>query len=139
MGNGPGLKDKTVVIDIETGGLDDDFIHSSTPPFTLDQLENAAAQAAANFGRPTMIFGNVTVLQSFFNGSYLSNPQFEGTEWAHMYKLTKRQEAFAKLQVFLVKIGLQRHLEDEEARRADCDLAVKRLKRAKWARYQKKA
>ena len=67
------------------------------------------------------------------------NSQYVGTEWAHYNRLTKREEAFAKLQVFLIKIGLQKHLEDEDERRADCRLAEKRLKRAKWARYQKKA
>lgn len=126
MGNGSGLG-KTISIDIETSGL------------TQDDIENAAAAAIANHGQATQIF---MPLQSFFmmTGKHiLSQPQYEGTEWQHMYKMTKREHAFAKLQVFLTKIGLQKHLQDDDERRADCYLAQKRLKRAKWARYQKKA
>ena len=131
MGNGSGLK--TIGLDFETVGLD---TQGST--LSLQDLEDAVAKASAAFGQPNQIF---MPLQSFFmmNGTtYYPNPQYVGTEWAHINRPTKREHAFAKLQTFLVKMGLQKHLQDEDERRADYRVAEKRLKRAKWARYQQK-
>lgn len=121
MGNGKGV----ISVDIETTGL------------SLKDIEDAAAKSAASFGQASQIFAP---LQSFFmfqGTAWAANPQYTGTEWMYYNRITKREHAFAKLQCFLLKFGLQKHLEDDDARRADANLAAKRLKRAKWARYQK--
>lgn len=70
--------------------------------------------------------------------TYYVNPQYAGTEWALLSRMSKREHAFAKLQVFLIKFGLQKLLEDGDVRRTDAYLCIKRLKRAKWARCQQR-
>lgn len=102
---------------------------------TVDMIENAAIAAASNFGQPNHIFLPINVLSSM---GWSNHPEYEGTEWEHYARITKREHAFAKLQCFLLKFGLQKHLDEPDDRRADAQLATKRLKRAKWARYQQK-
>lgn len=121
MGNGKGV----ISVDYETS------------PLSMDDIENAAAKAAANFGHANTMFIPMNPILIFQGTAWVANPQYTGTEWMHYNRISKREHAFAKLQCFLLKFGLQKHLEDDDARRADANLAAKRLKRAKWARYQK--
>lgn len=112
MGNGNGLGDE------------DDLIHPATPAFTQQQLEDAVAKSVANFGRPHILLASPL----FFD--------YEKTPWKSCWHLTKREKVVSKLQVFLFDLNILNKWEKE-----DIDTLVsisrKRLKRAKWARYQK--
>ena len=114
-------------------GVDDDLIGGA---ITLDMLKKAVEQSAANFGKPNQIFINASMINHM--GSWENYPEYHGTEWAHYGRMSKREHAFAKLQVFLIKFGLQEHLEDPDARRADSEMASKRLRRSRAYRYQQR-
>jgi hypothetical protein len=135
MGNGPGIKDKTLLFDIETGGIDD-FIHPSTPPLSLDQLEKAAQVAMSNFGMPTQIM----VPPKFFMMSgivFEVNPEYRGTPWASTARMTKREHAVAGLHTTLKKLGVFKKLSEDNLEEIK-NKSIRRLKRARWARYQQK-
>lgn len=122
MGNGPGLKSKTVSIDIETSPLDPTMI------------QNAAAKAAASFGAPTQIF----MPPQFFMMSGLVfeiNPQYHGTPWASTSRMTKREHAVAGLHTTLSKLGVFKKLSEDNLEDIKAT-TIKRLKKVKWARYQ---
>lgn len=100
----------------------------------VDDLQKALSVSQSNFGSPNRVLFAPLNFQSI----YLEiNPQYAGTEWAYISRLSRREHAFAKLQSFLLKFNLQKHLEDEDARHSDWRFAIKRLKQAKWARYKK--
>ena len=130
MGNGKGL---------ELTGAPADLSGAAITPQDVADLNKALTANQNNFGAPTVLFSPAN-LKSFFQmtGFYIQpNPQYNGTEWAYLSRVTPREHAFAKLQCFLLKFKLQKHLEDEDERRADSGLAIKRLKHAKWARYKR--
>jgi hypothetical protein len=91
-------------------------------------LEDMVSQSLANFGKPTIL----TPMNMSHMGWY-PNPEYSGTSWEDQYRMSKREHAFARLHVFLWKLKVL----PNEGNRELHQLAVKRLKRAKWARYQK--
>lgn len=102
-------------------------VHSVGGALTIEMIEQAVQASINNFRpHPLMMYGTP------YNIRY---PEFNGTEWAYKFKLTRREKAFAKIQSFLVKLDMQKHLQDGDERREDCLYAQKRLLRAKWARY----
>lgn len=137
MGNGPRLDiDDVLSVDIETRSLQDEV---DSGALTLDMLEKAALAATKNFGKPQQLIFPMGAGTTIFRGALLHwdiHPEFAGTGWAAKSRLSKRERAFAHLQVFLIKFGLQKHLQDDNLRKADFEYAEKRLKRAKWAKYQ---
>lgn len=113
MGNG-----SRIIVDIESSSL------------TQDDLEKAAQVALNNFGRNPIIMipaGMITTMP------WQAHPQYAETPWAHKDRLTKREHAVAKLHTILTKLKVLSFKEEEfyEIRK----LSIKRLKRARWARY----
>ncbi len=138
MGNGSRLDidDVLLSVDIETRGIQDQV---DSGVLTLDMLEKAAQSAINNFGKPQQLIYPMGMGKTIFNSGLLHwdiHPEFAGTGWAAKSRLSKRERAFAHLQVFLIKFGLQKHLQNEDERKVDCERVQKRLKRAKWAKYQ---
>lgn len=128
MGNGSGLKtfkgygsDESVTIDAEDGVL------------TEKVLEDALSRAVANSG---LTQRNPIIMSPQWAASmgWHAHPQFAGTSWEDQYGMTKRERKFAQLHVFIFKLGV---LPPGQINNDIHDVAVKRLKRAKWARYQK--
>lgn len=107
---------------------------------TEDDLNNMIGSSVTNFGSPNTILVSPQVAKTFYQrtGFYVQpNPQYNGTEWAYLARLTKREHAIAKLQCFLMKFKLQKHLEDEEERRKEAYAFINKLKTAKWATYKR--
>lgn len=130
MGNGPGLKEE-VVVDLEA---DDLFIHESTPPLSIDQIQKAAQAALSNFGTAPQFF----MSPQFFMMSgtvFEMNPQYHGTPWASTSRMTKREHAVAGLHTTLFKLGVFKKLSEDNLEEIKAK-TIKRLKRVKWARYQ---
>ncbi len=102
---------------------------------TLTQsiLEAAAISAQANFGAANTIFLSPQMM-SAFGGTWVCHPEFSPTPWSSKDRLSKREIRVATLQTFLDKLHV---IKGEELHQEIYDVAVKRLKRAKWARYQK--
>jgi len=99
-------------------------------------IEAAAQSAASNFGKPSHIMMSPQNMGAFMGtfSNITFNPEFEGTGWDNKWRLTKRERKFAQVHVFLKKL---RVLPNDDAFNTEIkDLAVKRLKRARWARYQ---
>lgn len=119
MGNGPGIG-KTL---------------------SVQDIEDAAAQAIANFGKPNFIMMPLQAVQAY---SHIMNfdmhPEYAGTPWASMGKLSKREQRVAAVHTILKKLGALKNISEEEFNTIRHH-SVKRLKRAKWARYhqQKKS
>lgn len=113
---------KKITVDTETQSLDD--IADST--LTFADIENAAAKALTNFGMP----GFIMTPAAF---GWHANPQYTGLPWADTSRMTKREHAFAKLHVFLYKSKVIKNLSEEEHETIR-NIAIKRLKRAKWSR-----
>lgn len=132
MGNGSGLKKNNdpnsvvgyygdpVTIDLNGGTL------------TEDDLEKAVQASLSNFGRaPTnpIIF----MPPGFFtSSSFETHPEYSGTPWSTRDRLTKREHKVAAVHTLLKKLKVLKSLSDEDLIGIK-DLAVKRLKRAKWA------
>ncbi len=139
MGNGSGLKTggkATFKLNGKTVAYADGVTFNvDTKPLSIQDIKNAAVAAANNFGKPSHIFMGTATMMTW---GWEPNPELSPTEFAKHTRISKREKAFARLQVFLTKFGLQKHLEDPDARRADCEMATKRLKRASWARYQQR-
>lgn len=142
MGNGPGLKTKTYEEILQnmtesvvaSTGIDD--IADGTAFAAI--LEAAAQSAANSFGRPNHIMmspQNFGAFASAFGGGHgvIWHPEYTGTGWENKWRLTKRERKMAQLHVFLKKL---RVLPDETVNAEIKETAVKRLKRARWARYQ---
>ena len=122
MGNGSGLKPKTTIIDVEQ------------PSLTPDVISNAAQAALSNFGAPTQIF----MPTQFFmmSGIFVEvNPEYRGTPWASIARMTKREHAIAGLHTTLFKLGVFKKLSEDNIEGIK-QITIKRLKKAKWARYQ---
>lgn len=104
-------------------------------PGSLTQsiLESAAKAAQANFGQANSIYMAPHVMSALWP-AWEAHPEFSPTPWARKVPLTKRERKMATLQTFLDKLHVIR---GEEVHKEIYDTAVKRLKRAKWARYQK--
>jgi hypothetical protein len=133
VGNGPRLN-----IDIET----DDKIRALDEDgnvLTEQDIEDLTKQAQAAFGQPSQVLMSApqySKLLQFFNQSFISeiNPEYRGTPWATMSRLTKREHAVAKVHTFLSKLGVLRYLSEEDMKDV-VNRSVKRLKRARWSRY----
>ena len=96
---------------------------------TEESLEEAALKALQNFGRPTVLMP-----MNMSHMGWSPNPEFAGTSWEDQYRMSKRERKFAQLHVFIYKLGI---LPGGQINNDIHELACKRLKRAKWARYQK--
>ncbi len=113
MGNGSGLKYPGVL--------------------TIEDIEAAAQAALNNFGKNPIIF----MPPQFFSMPWESHPEYSGTPYSTMGKLTKREQKVAALTTFLKKLKVLKNVSDEEL--VDIkNTTVKRLKRAKWAQYNRK-
>lgn len=122
MSNGSGLKPKTYTIDTETSSL------------TPDTIANAAQAALSNFGAPTQIF---MPPQFFMMSGFIFeiNPEYHGTPWASVNRMTEREHAVAGLHTTLFKLGVFKKLSEDNIEGIK-QITIKRLKKAKWARYQ---
>jgi hypothetical protein len=76
----------------------------------------------------------VAEMHKLWNGY---KPEFANSPWEDHLGLTKREYRFAKLHHVLFKLKVLKNLSDDE-NKAIRDLAIKRLKRVKWARYKRK-
>lgn len=122
MGNGQGLKGKTIAFDIETSGLAGEL--------TIEMIEDAAIKSMANFGRNPIIMippGMITTMD------WHTFPQYAGTPWSQTPGLTKREKAVAGLHTTLAKLDVV------EIDHKMFIKTKKRLKRAKWAQYNRKS
>jgi hypothetical protein len=125
LGNGPGLKDFASYGSNESVSLEGGVL-------TEEMLEDAVAKSLANFGRPS--FNPIIMSSMNMKGmGWSHNPEFTGTSWEDHYRISKRERKFAQLHVFLWKLKVLPNEGNNEIH----ETAVKRLKRAKWARYQK--
>jgi GH18 family chitinase len=103
--------------------------------FMQSAIEAMAQQATASFGQANQIFMAPHVMKSIMGiGGWSHSPEFAGTSWEDQYRMTKRERKFAQLHVFIYKLGV---LPGGQINNDIHEIAVKRLKRAKWARYQK--
>lgn len=103
---------------------------------TIKDVEEAAAKCAAAFGQSNHMIIPASAAMKFGWGIF--NPEYSGTPWADMLRMSKRQRIIAGLHTSLKKLGVFKNISEEEF----MDIrhkSIKRLKRAKWARYGKKA
>ena len=63
------------------------------------------------------------------------NPEYRGTPWVSMARMTKREHAVAGLHTTLFKLGVFKKLSEDNMEEIK-QITIKRLKKAKWARYQ---
>lgn len=137
MGNGPRLKkcdDPNSVV----GSYGDPFtVDMVGDVLTPDILEAAIQASLNNFCKlpPNPII--FMPLPAFFSSGWEVNPQYSGTPWSTRDRLSKREHKVAAVHTLLKKLKVLKSLSDEELIDIK-DLAVKRLKRAKWARYNQK-
>lgn len=101
---------------------------------TEECLENLVMQTQASFGAPNQIF---MPPQFFMMSGFIFevNPQYHGTPWATTTRMTKREHAVAGLHTTLFKLGLFKKLSEDNMEEIK-QITIKRLKKAKWARYQ---
>lgn len=132
MGNGPRLKPPGIVFDTETSGK----TIVSGSPLTEDDLEKMVASVTASFGKANQIFMAPNVFMSM-GGGWEQYPEYSGTPWANTSKMTKREKAVAGLHTTLNKIEALKKLSSQDWENIRY-ASIRRLKRAKWARYQQK-
>lgn len=109
---------------------------------TAEVIEEAAVAALANFGTPQKLYPHLMLgtaqIRAFMSSfSYHPNPEFIGLEWSSLARLTKRERRFAHLHFFLYKFKIIKKLSEEDNKDIT-EIAIKRLRRAKWAQYQQK-
>lgn len=109
---------------------------------TLDEqaLEDLVKQSQAQFGLPTQIFASPSqynsILTFFGTFGYESYPEYLPTPWARVIRLTKREKRVAALHTILAKLNVFKNLTEDNLDEIK-DKSVRRLRRAKWARYQR--
>ncbi len=135
MGNGPRLKKETDPNSVVESYGDPYTIDMTGGVLTEEMLEQAAQASLNNFGRPSnpIIF----MPPAFFSGGWETHPEYRGTPWSTRDRLSKREHKVAAVHTLLKKLKVLKNLSDEDLINIK-DLAVKRLKRAKWAQYQQK-
>jgi hypothetical protein len=116
------LKDDDIVID-----------DSGNTAFTSSDLEDLINRAQADFGRPSQIFMSPQTFNAM-GQLWGSSTSFNLTPWENKWRITKREAKFAGLHTTIKKLGM---LKGSQVNVDIYNSAVKRLKRAKWARYQK--
>jgi hypothetical protein len=113
---------------LEKTGVEDINIGS----FLQSTIEAAAQAATANFGQANHIFMSPQMMTSM---GWHANPEFIGTSWANKDRLSTRERKFAQLHILRWKL---RVLPNDDEFNSDIQtVVIKRLKRAKWARYQR--
>jgi hypothetical protein len=101
---------------------------------TLEDLENAVEKSLLNFGPSPLIMSpqNIQQLQQIYG--FVVNPEFSGCPWERITRITKRERKVAQLHLLLLKLKILSNFSQEELDNL-VYLSAKRLKRAKWARY----
>ena len=119
--------------------LEFDLEADSVSDSNKDSTELSSTLTA--FGPVTQIFSNlgafngITILPNNFHVTV--NSEYLGTPWAYTCRLTKREIVVAKLHTTLKKLNLLESLTSEQFDDFRW-LCIKRLKKAKWAKYQQK-
>lgn len=107
---------------------------------TEECLENLVMQTQASFGAPNQIFmapQSMSALLNFFRvPGHEIYPEYLPTPWARVARLTKREKKVASLHTILAKLNVFRNLSEDNLDEIK-NQSIRRLKRAKWARYQK--
>ena len=125
MGNGSGVKPPP----FDTYGSEITLDELSGGGVLIEQMiEDAAMQAAANFGAPDPT-------TTIFMGGAMFNmvPQAIDFPWDNVWKFTKREQKFANLHKLLYKLKVCKNKENNDW---TYEKATKRLKKAKWAKVQ---
>ena len=98
---------------------------------TADMIEAASLKVLANFGAPTTFYWGGAGYR------LIVNPQYETLPWAYVSRLSKREHAVAKLHTFLFKLDTIKNIDKDHMEEIKSK-TIKRLKKARWARYQQK-
>lgn len=101
---------------------------------TLEDLEEAVQKSISNFGSSPLLVSTQTLQQLQHIYRLVINPEFAGSPWAHIARITKRERKVAQLHLLLLKLKILSNFSQEELDNL-VYLSAKRLKRAKWARY----
>lgn len=100
----------------------------------LEDLEEMAQKSISNFGPSPLLVSAQTLQQLHQIYGFVVNPEFSGCPWAHIARITKRERKVAQLHLLLLKLKILSNFSQEELDNL-VYLSAKRLKRAKWARY----
>ena len=139
MGNGSGIIKNPcdeIFLDTETSGLSVNVNGSVLIP---QDIQNAIAKSMANFGASNPIIFSPQMMGMSMGTTFTMtlHPEYLGTPWAEVSRMTKREHAVAKLHTFLSKLKVTKKFQDEDWEEVK-NKSIKRLKRAKWAKYQQK-
>lgn len=104
------------------------------PGLTLEDLEGAVQKSISNFGSSPLLVSTQTLQQLQHIYRLVINPEFAGSPWEHITRITKRERKVAQLHILLFKLKILSNLSQEELDNITY-VSTKRLKRAKWARY----
>lgn len=117
----------------------DKILELENNTITEQCLENLVAQAQASFGASNQILmapSQYNRILKFFGASgYEAYPEFNPTPWARAIRLTKRERKVAGLHTVLAKLNVFKNLTEDNLDEIK-DKSIRRLRRAKWARYQ---